>query len=123
MRVLAAEDDPSMREAIRRLLRIAGHDCTTFASAEALLESGEWVRAECVVTDLNLPRMSGLELLDELRRRRDDLLPVVVVTAFDKPGLREQTLGRGVAAYLTKPFEGSALLDAIRDLCAVRRAN
>ena len=121
MRVLAVEDDPSMRTAIGRLLGAAGHDCATFASAEALLESVEWERADCVVTDLNLPAMSGLELLDELRRREHDRLPVIVITAFDRPGLRERALQRGAAAYLRKPFEGSVLLDAIRDLGSAGR--
>jgi len=82
-----------------------------------------WERADCVVTDLNLPTMSGLELLDELRRHGCDGLPVIVITAFDRPGLSEQALLRGATAYLAKPFQGSALLDAIRDLGSVRRTD
>ena len=111
-----------MRTAVGRLLGAAGHAWTTFASAEAVLDSAEVGSADCVITDLNLPTMSGLELLRELRWKRDSL-PVIVMTAFDRPGLRERMLQEGVVAYFVKPFPGNALLDAIRDLGRLPRSD
>jgi FixJ family two-component response regulator len=113
MRILLAEDDTSLRTALGRLLRAAGHDGEGFESGEALLQSGRSEAADCVVTDIHLPGMSGLELADTLREHYR-LLPVIFITAFDSPALKEQALQRRGAAYLVKPFEGTALLEAIR---------
>jgi FixJ family two-component response regulator len=107
-----AEDDESMREAILRLLGAAGFHAAAYTSAEALLAGGG-VDAACVVADLRLPAMSGLELIPVLRMQ-GCRAPVIVVTAYDAPGLREEAHRRGAAAYLLKPFRGTALLDVIR---------
>jgi FixJ family two-component response regulator len=114
-RVLVVEDDPSMRRAIERLLNAAGYESVTFESSEALLRSEVTEAEGCVVSDVQLPGMSGLQLLDELQRQGRGHLPVILVTAFDTPGLRADALQRGAAAFLTKPFQGTALLEAIRD--------
>ena len=111
--VLLVEDDDSFRAALARLLCASGIGCEAFASAEALLARGSAGGATCVVTDLRLPGMSGLELLGELRRR-GGWPPLVLVTAHDAPGLREDALRRGAAAYLVKPFPAAALLAAVR---------
>jgi FixJ family two-component response regulator len=112
-KVLVVEDDVSMREAIDRLLGAAGFDSAAYESAEALLESAGTQGAECVVSDLRLPAMSGLELLAELRAR-NWRTPLILITAHDAPGLADEAARRGAAAYLVKPFRGIALLDAIR---------
>jgi len=110
--VLVVEDDDSMRDAIERLLAEAGYGCVAFASAEALLALVEDDGAACVVSDLRLPGMSGLELLSTLRERHM-AVPVIVTTAHDMPGLREEVIAHGAASYLAKPFRGSALLKAV----------
>ena len=112
-RVLVVEDDASMREAIERLLGLAGFEPLAYGSAEALLAAGPAEDAACVVSDLRLPAMSGLELLAALRAR-GWRAPLVLITAYDEPGLAEEATRRGVAAYLVKPFAGTALLSAIR---------
>ena len=117
--VLVVEDDDSMREAIARLLDAAGYESTTFASAEALLSSGAEKTAGCVVSDQRLPAMSGLELLTHLRAR-GEWPALILITAHDEPGLRDEAIRRGAAAYLVKPFLGAALLDAIQ--VAARRS-
>ena len=111
--VLVVEDDDSMSEAIQRLLKAAGFECAAFASAEALLAGGVNEDTACVVSDLKLPGMSGLGLLASLRQR-DVSPPFILITAHDAPGLREQAERCGVAAYLAKPFRGTALLEAVR---------
>lgn len=107
------EDDDSMREAIVRLLGAAGLKALAFASAEELLASAASVDAACVISDLMLPEKSGLELLGELRARQL-CTPMILITAYDAPGLREEALRRGAAAFLTKPFRGAELLEAVR---------
>jgi two-component system response regulator FixJ len=113
-KVLVVEDDESMREAIERLLDAGGFRCRAYASAVALLARGVDVDAACVISDLRMPAMSGLELLAALRER-DFSLPFILVTAHDKPGMREQALSNGATAYLVKPFRGTVLLDAVRN--------
>jgi FixJ family two-component response regulator len=112
-KVLVVEDDDSMREAIERLLGAVGFECTAYASAEALLAGSTGEGAVCLVSDLRLPAMSGLELLAELRAR-GGWPPLILITAHDAPGLREEAARRGAAAYLVKPFRGTALLDAVK---------
>lgn len=111
-RVLVAEDDDSMREAIATLLDAAGIECTGYASAEALLAGGAVDAARCVISDIRLPVMSGLELLALLRSRLA-APPVIMITGHDAPNLRQDAQRLGASAYLAKPFEGIALLAAI----------
>src|SRR5215207_9284555 len=119
MKILVAEDDAGLRTALGRLLRAAGHESEGFESGEALLQSGQSESANCVVTDIHLPGMSGLELVDTLRERHR-CLPVIFITAFDSPALKDQALKRRGAAYLAKPFEGTALLEAIQKVTLFR---
>jgi len=111
--VLVVEDDDSMREAIERLLDAAGFRCTAYASADALLARGVDEDSACVISDLRLPGMSGLELLETLRELKISL-PFILITAHDAPGLREKATACGAAAYLSKPFRGTRLLEAVR---------
>lgn len=111
--VLVVEDDNSMREAIERLLNAAGFTTAVYSSAEELLAVRPVEGDACVVSDLKLPAMSGLELLAQLRRH-SWRGPLILITAHNSPGVREAAKQSGVAGYLAKPFLGSALLAAIR---------
>ena len=113
--VLVVEDDDSMREAIATLLGLSGYRTLLFASAEAMLAEDAIDHPLCVVSDLNLPAMSGLDLLIELRRRRRPT-PVIIITAFDSPSTRQEAIRRGAVAYMAKPFPSSALLTAIHEI-------
>jgi two-component system response regulator FixJ len=113
LKVLVVDDDESMREAIERLLGAAGFDPVTYPSAEAVLAGAAGSEAVCVISDLKLPAMSGLELLAELRARGQHQ-PLILITAYDAPGLAKDAMRRGAAAYLVKPFRGTALLAAVR---------
>ena len=116
-KVLLVEDDDSMREAIERLLGAAGFECAAYASAEAMLACGAGQDAVCVVSDLKLPAMSGLELIAELRSRGVKA-PLILITAHDAPGQRDEALRRGATSYLAKPFRGTALLEAVNSAIA-----
>jgi FixJ family two-component response regulator len=120
-KVLVVDDDESMREAIERLLGAAGFQPVAYASAEAVLAGGSAPDAVCVISDLKLPAMTGLELLAELRAR-GQRQPLILITAYDVPGLGEDALRRGAAAYLVKPFRGTELLDAVRAAIAPKAA-
>lgn len=111
--VVVVDDDDSMREAIERLLEAGGFVPAGYRAAEDLLAVGLREGTACVVSDLTLPAMSGLDLLAELRSRGWDL-PLILITAHDAPGRDEDALRRGAAAYLAKPFRGTVLLDVIR---------
>ena len=120
-KVLVVEDDDSMREAIESLLGAADIETMLYGSADALLAGGAVADAACIVSDLMLPRMSGLDLLTELRGCAP-WPPVIVITAHDAPGLRAEARRRGAAAYLAKPFPGRALLAAIQRVARPRSA-
>jgi len=111
-RVLVIEDDEGMREAIESLLNAAGYATSSYASAEALIAASTPEDARCIVSDIRLPAMSGLELITELRAR-GARLPVILITGHDSPTLRGEAGRRGAAAYLPKPFARSELLAAV----------
>jgi FixJ family two-component response regulator len=112
--VAVVEDDDAVREATESLLRSAGFDVEEFATAEAFLRSGCLQRAACLVLDVRLPGMSGLELQRYLAAI-DFRIPIVFVTAQpDGEGrLRSRALRAGALAFLTKPFGARELLAAV----------
>jgi FixJ family two-component response regulator len=111
-RVLVIEDDEGMREAMESLLSAAGYATAAYASAEELIAAGTPEDARCIVSDIRLPAMSGLDLISELRAR-GACPPVILITGHDSPAMRNEAGRRGAAAYLPKPFERCALLAAI----------
>jgi len=88
-----------------RSFGFAVHD---FPSANALLNSPLLARTECVISDIQMPALSGLQLLDELRTRGHNM-PIIFVTAFPNERVRAQALLRGAICVLTKPFDGETL--------------
>jgi FixJ family two-component response regulator len=110
--ILVVEDDESLRGALESFLGAAGFTTIVYVCAEAMLAGGKTCDALCVISDVKLPAMSGLELLDVLRAQ-DDQPPVIMITAHDSPAMRDEVRRRGAACYLPKPFEGGALLAAI----------
>ena len=111
--IVVVEDDIGMSKAIERLLRAAGFQSVSFASAEELLQTKTADVAACLVLDIHLPGLSGLELtrlLIESGRTK----PVIFITGQDEPSLRDEALRLGCIDYFRKPFDGSALLKAIR---------
>jgi two-component system response regulator FixJ len=115
-KVAVVEDDEGMRRAPGRLLLdTAGFESVAYTSAEAALANRIGQEAACVVSDLRLPGMSGRDLLARLRAQGASP-PLILITAHDTPGRREEALRAGAAAYLAKPFSGNALVDVIDGL-------
>jgi FixJ family two-component response regulator len=110
--VVVVEDDASMRQAIERVLRAGGFAPITFETAEAVLETGAAASADCLVLDIRLPGMSGLELCRQLASSLHGV-PAIFITAHDGPAVREEVGQLGAGGFLPKPFSGRALLDAV----------
>jgi two-component system response regulator HydG len=111
-RLLVVDDDPSTLSALESLLRQSGYDVRTAEDGKQALERFADGAADAVVTDVNMPRMSGIELLKELRKQ-DPALPVIVCTASGDLATAIDAMRAGAQSYLTKPVELAALLIAI----------
>lgn len=111
--VAVVDDDAAVRVAISSLLRSAGYRCATFDSAEVFLASCRVSEIDCVLLDIRMPGMSGLDLHLALTQM-DHPAPVIYVTATHDGRLRERALSQGAAAFLAKTFDGEHLLNAIR---------
>jgi FixJ family two-component response regulator len=107
--VAVVEDDDSVREATKHLLRLLGYATAGFASAEEFLKSGRVGDTACLIADVHLPGMSGVELQSRLISdgRR---MPVISVTAFPEEAIRARVLRDGALCYLTKPLREEALI-------------
>ena len=110
--VAVVDDDESVRESLPELLRSFGLEVEAFASADEYLASGAVERTDCLVLDVSMPGMSGLELQLELARRKH-AIPIVFITAHSDERVRPTVLKRGAVAYLIKPFSETAILEAI----------
>jgi DNA-binding response OmpR family regulator len=110
--IAVVDDEEPIRKALKRLLRAAGMEAEGYASGQAFLDDAAAHHPDCVVLDLHMPIMSGLQLLARIREmpRRP---PVVVITAHDQPETRAQCLAAGAAAYLPKPLDDRLLLNAL----------
>jgi FixJ family two-component response regulator len=111
--VAVVDDDLAVCEGISSLLRSAGYRCVTFDSAEVFLASGRAREIDCILLDIRMPGMSGLDLHLALTRMKHPA-PVIYVTATHDGGLRERALSQGAAAFFPKTFEDEDLLNVIR---------
>lgn len=103
------DDDESARIAVARLVRSVGFVAHAFPSARAFLHSAQLMETACLISDVQMPEMSGIQLQDALRALGHDI-PVIFVTAFPEETIRAQALGRGAICFLSKPFDGESLL-------------
>lgn len=111
--VAIVDDDESVRSALRGLLKEAGLTAQSFASAEEFLESGQQGETGCLVADISMPGMSGLELQAKLNAERCRI-PIVFITAHGDEKMRMQALRAGAVEFLAKPFDDEVLLDCVR---------
>ena len=107
------DDDESMREALQSLLRSVGFRAETFASAEQFLQSDQIENTACLILDVRMPGMSGLELQRRLIATQCRI-PIVFVTAHGDEEARSRALQEGAVEFLLKPFSEEALLNAIQ---------
>lgn len=115
------DDDENVREAIKALMRSAGFAALTFGSAAELLGASLLKRISCVIADVNMPEMSGLDLYFRLLELGIPI-PTILVTGFPAENDRSRALEAGVIQYLSKPFSDADLLDGVRIAVARYRA-
>jgi len=111
--VFVIDDDAAVRTALERLFRGAGWPVRTFASAEEFLQQDLDRARGCLVADVHLGRMSGLELHAKLGARADPM-PVILTSGVDDVNMEREAFRLGAIAFFRKPFEASDLLDAVR---------
>ena len=106
------DDDDSVRESLRRLMRSVGFAVNVFASAEEFLDSDRLRNTDCLILDVRLPGMSGLELQRHLATSHSEI-PIIFITSYEDDEVRARALNAGAVAYFLKPFNDENLLDAI----------
>jgi FixJ family two-component response regulator len=111
--IAVVDDDASMRGALERLLRLEGFRTVAFASAEDFLHAGLLQDTACLIVDVRMPQMSGLELQRQLAMTHCPI-PLIFITAHGDEVARAQALRAGAVDFLYKPFRDEALLGAIR---------
>ncbi len=111
--VAIVDDDDSMRSALQGLLKAVGLPARAFASAEEFLASGQQHQTACLITDIRMPGISGLELLAKLTAEHCRI-PTIFITAHSDATMRMQALRAGAVEFLAKPFDDEALLESVR---------
>ena len=111
--VAILDDDDSMRSALQGLLKSAGMPAQAFASAEEFLKSGQQHKTACLIADIRMPGMSGLELQAHLNAEHCRI-PTIFITAHGDAKMRLQALRAGAVEFLSKPFDDEVLLESVR---------
>jgi FixJ family two-component response regulator len=106
------DDDESVREALQGLMRSVGFSVNGFASAEEFLNSDRRRNTDCLILDVRLPGMNGLELQRQLANSHSEI-PIIFITSYEDDEVRARALNTGAVDYLLKPFNDEDLLDAI----------
>jgi FixJ family two-component response regulator len=119
--VSVVDDDESVRESLPDMLRQLGFAAQAFSSAEAFLASEVVAETSCLILDIAMPGMSGPDLQQELKRRRQEI-PTIFITAQGDESVRRHMLARGAAECLFKPFSETALIDALNIAFRIKKA-
>ena len=107
------DDDDAMQDSLRDLMEAAGLVTRCFGSAQEFLSSGFHRQAACLITDILMPKMSGLELQTRLKEEECDI-PIIFITAYGDAGLRMQAMKDGAIEFLPKPCDHQLLLKTVR---------
>ncbi len=110
--IAIVDDDESVREATKSLVRSLGYQAATFGSAEEFLGSAQLKSTSCLITDVRMPGMSGVELQDRLIADGRNM-PTVFISAFSDERVQQKVLESGAIGYLRKPFEEDRLIECI----------
>jgi FixJ family two-component response regulator len=114
------DDDESIRVGLNYLVKSLGYLPYTFASAEAFLQSGQLPGSWCVIADVRMPTMSGIQLQSHLRSQGNQI-PFIFITAVPEESTRKQALSEGAICFLTKPFDESLLISCLDTAVEQRR--
>ena len=107
------DDEECVREAVRGLVRSFGFDAYAFSSAETFLKSSRLSDTACVITDIQMPGMSGMELQDVLIAQ-DRPVPIIFMTTFPDERIRQRVLNAGAVGFLVKPFSDGCLINCMK---------
>ena len=107
------DDDDAIQDSLRDLMEAAGLTARCFGSAREFLESDLRTRAACLIVDIRMPKMSGLQLQARLKEEECDI-PIIFVTAYGDARLRIQAMREGAVEFLSKPFDHQLLLKTVR---------
>jgi FixJ family two-component response regulator len=110
--IAIVDDDPSVLKALSRLLSTRHFTTRTFESGPQFIASLADGLPDCLIVDLQMPEMTGLELQQNLKSR-DIQIPTIIITAHDEPGIRARCIAAGAVAYLSKPIHDTSLFAAI----------
>lgn len=110
--ITVVDDDAFVRGATENLLLSLGHDVATFASAEEFLESGQVEDTACLISDVKMPRLTGLDL-QRCLIADGKRLPIIFITAFFSESIRAEALAVGAVGVLKKPYEEAALIECL----------
>jgi len=110
--IAVVDDDELVRGALQRLLKASGLGTVSFGSAESLLKSGQLPDIACLIVDIRMPGMSGLELQAKLKAERCRI-PIIFITAHGDAKMRTQAMRDGAVKFLAKPFDNTVLLEAV----------
>jgi FixJ family two-component response regulator len=110
--IAIVDDDEGVREATKSLVRSLGYNASTFGSAEEFLKSEQVHDTSCLITDLHMPGLSGIDLQDHLvaRGRR---IPIIIITAYPNENLRARAMKAGALCFLSKPYPDDHLIGCI----------
>ena len=111
--IAVVDDDELVRIALQRLLKASGFEVTSFGSAEDFLKSGQLPEIACLIADIRMPGMSGLDLQAQLNAE-SRAIPIVFITAHGDEKMRLQAMRAGAVGFLAKPFNSDILLDRVR---------
>jgi FixJ family two-component response regulator len=111
--IAIVDDDKSVQSALQDLMEADGLSARCFGSAEEFLESGLQRKASCLIVDIRMPGMSGLELQARLKADRFDI-PIIFITAHGDARVRMQAMREGASEFLIKPFDDQVLLNRVR---------
>jgi FixJ family two-component response regulator len=110
--IAIVDDDESLQAALRDLIESAGLSTACFSSAQQFLDSGARHYAACLITDMRMPGMSGLDIQSKLLAEGCQI-PIIFMTAYGDTEMRNLAMSKGAAGFLSKPFSDTALLDII----------
>ena len=114
------DDDESMRCAVKRLVTSLGLKASTFASAEEFLRSPQVEHTSCLISDVQMPGLSGVEL-QKILLAQDRRIPIIFVTAFPEERMRTRAIEGGALGFLSKPFESQMLINLIEKAIKISR--
>jgi FixJ family two-component response regulator len=111
--IAIVDDNESMQDSLCDLIESGGFEARCFGSAKAFLESDLHGKATCLIVDIRMPKMSGLELQARLKQEECNV-PIIFITAFDDAEIRDQAMKEGAVELLAKPFDHRLFLEILR---------